>query len=53
MAITLQYRDYTPYTDVEQGRIQGATGAIAPLKLMKVTFFTMIFYNPERHLTAN
>jgi len=37
-----------------QGRIQGgAIGASAPLKPTKVTFFTMIFYNLERHLTAS
>jgi len=35
-----------------QGRIQGG-GAIAPPKTTKVTFFTMILYNSERHLTAN
>jgi len=28
-------------------------GAITPLKPTKVTFFTMILYNSERHLTAN
>ena len=31
----------------------GAIGAIALLKPTEVTFFTMILYNSERHLTAN
>jgi len=31
----------------------GAIGAIAPLRLTKVTIFTLILYNSERHLAAN
>jgi len=36
-----------------RGGSRGAIGAIAPLKPTKVTFFTMILYNSERHFTAN
>jgi len=37
--------------DLAQGWIQGgAIGAIAPLKPMKVTLFTMILYNSENNI---
>jgi len=32
---------------------EGEWGDLPPLKPTKVTFFTMILYNLERHLTAN
>jgi len=41
---------YPVWTCRGQGRIQRAIGAIDPLKLTKVTFFTMILYNSENSI---
>jgi len=44
----------TSRNQAQPGADPGGIGAIAPpLKPTKVTFFTMISYNLERHLTAN